>query len=57
MEQYREGLWAFTQPLPIPLVGDPDLRMTVARLQDGSLWVRACALDPEAGPALRSPRR
>ena len=40
MEQYREGLWAFTQPLPIPLVGDPDLRMTVARLQDGSLWVR-----------------
>ena len=37
--QYRDGLWAFTQPLPIPLVGDPDLRMTVARLSDDTLLV------------------
>lgn len=46
VDQYREGLWAFTQPLPIPLVGDPDLRMTVARLLDGSLWVGPSGLNP-----------
>lgn len=46
VDEYREGLWAFTQPLPIPLVGDPDLRMTVARLQDGSLWVGHSGLNP-----------
>jgi hypothetical protein len=44
IEQYA-GVWAFTQPLAIPLVGDPLLRMVVAKLRDGSLWVsprRSC---------------
>ena len=41
VESIAEGLWTFTQPFPIPMVGDPDLRMTVATLGDGSLLVGA----------------
>ena len=39
VDSIAEGLWTFTQPFPIPMVGDPDLRMTVATLGDGTLLV------------------
>jgi len=41
VDSIAEGLWTFTQPFPIPMVGDPDLRMTVATLGDGTLLVGA----------------
>ncbi|KAK9819860.1 hypothetical protein WJX72_003408 [[Myrmecia] bisecta] len=42
VQEYRDELWGLTQPFPIPFTGQSaDLRMTVTRLQDGSLWCHA----------------
>jgi hypothetical protein len=46
IETVTDGLWTFTQPFPIPLVGDPDLRMTVATLGDGTLLVSPAMCPP-----------
>ncbi len=55
VDSIAEGLWTFTQPFPIPMVGDPDLRMTVATLGDGTLLVGRCAC-PERCLTMCSPQ-
>jgi hypothetical protein len=45
LEEHGPGLWALVQPLPIPGQFDVRVRMTIARLDDGSLLVKGGLLE------------